>query len=220
MKKFALFLALVTFFAVSCQNNLRQDEEVQDDTPVEIIDSLTDVVAGADTIDRPLIAAVIAQFIQAYNTQDKEAVNELIHPDVGITFIHRPGAIDRFDRLDKIDFSQPVPSYYPYVTAEHHYTLAYGAIPVFSCETESWNKQGLFVDIIEQPNRLMAIAEHHDKYEEVKLDAGRRDQVEKAEKNSYRVVLTTDTPLVFHIKEIDGKWYVTILDRSYGDCSA
>lgn len=217
MKRFALFLGLVTFLVASCQNNQKREE--QDIDPVEkTTDSLEQI--AADTANRPFISATVQQFIQAYNTQNNQAVNELIHPEVGITVIHRPGAIDRFNKLDKFDFEDPVPSYYPYVTAEHAYTITYGAIPIFSCETESWNKQGLFVDDTEQPNRLMTIAEHEDKYEDIKVDAERRNHIEKAEKDSHRVVLTTDTPLVFYVKEIDGKWYVTVLDRAYGDCSA
>lgn len=219
MKRFTFILGLLLIFAVSCQNNKKQDEKDDETNDMEMTDSL--MKAAMDTTaNRPLISATIHQFIQAYNAQDNQQINGLIHPEIGITFIHRPGAIDWFEKVDRIDFSEPIPSYYPYVTAEHSYTLLYEASPIFSCETESWNKQGLFVDVIEQTNRLGPIAEHLKEYNDVELDVDYQESIEKAEQNSHRVILTTDTPLVFHVKEIEGKWYVTILDRSYGDCSA
>lgn len=207
-----LFLALL--ISSACQNTKKAEKD--DDT----VTAQTDTLALDTASEAPHIRNVVEKFIEAYNAKDNQAVNALIHPEYGLIVVHRPGALDWFEKVPGIDFKNPIPSYYDYVSASHTYNLQFGSLPVYACETESWDKAGLFVDTLTQTNVIMPIADQLSEFEDVELDPNYRTDVRVAEDDSHRVILTTEVPLVFHVKKIDGQWYVTVLDRAYGDCSA
>lgn len=214
--KTALLYILVGTLAIAACRSPQRAEQDSDTVTVEQEDRGEGILSSGDSV----IIEVVTQFVAAYNAQDNGAVNAFIHPDQGLIIVHRPGAVDWFEKVEKIDFGNPVPSYHAYDSATHSYPLRIASLPTYACETESWNKEGLYVDTLGTTNILQPIATHLDEFDDVELDTDYEADIEQAESGSYRVVLTSETPLVFHIKEIDGTWYVTILDRAYGDCSA
>jgi hypothetical protein len=90
------------------------------------------------------ISEVITRFVRAYSNKDNEKANRLIHPQLGLYIIYRPGAADSFMHTDSLDFNNPMPNYYPYPDFENEYALTFEELPVFSCNDFTWNKQGLF----------------------------------------------------------------------------
>ena len=183
----------------------------------------------ADTTAAPLaqteinnISEVITRFVRAYDSQDNAKANALIHPELGITIIYRPGASDRFVHVDSLDFQKSIPEYYPYSKVENSYALTFGSLPTYDCGTEKWSKEGLICDTTasQQTSILTSIAQFEAEFDAVALDDKRKTIISNAEENSYRVILTTSNPLVFHVKQYQGAWYVTLLDRAYAGCDA
>lgn len=215
---FLAFLGISLCIVFSCTNTDKQENDQPADDYSEVTDN--DSSSNSDTTDRRFVSDMVMAFIKAYNDRDTEKVNSYIHPDAGLMFIHRPGAMDWFEKVSEFDFDKPVPSYYPYARAESNEQICYEIAPRYDCATEKWNKTGLIVDLTTQTNLLRPIAAGLQKYDDVELDPNYLKQIEMAEKDSYRVVLTTPTPLIFHVKQIDNGWYVTILDRGYADCGA
>lgn len=214
------FLLLLTslWICVSCTNTKKQEEsESVNDSSVLMNE---DVPNANNTGDRRFVSDMVIAFIKAYNERDNEKINSYIHPEAGIMFIHRPGAMDWFEKVSKIDFERPVPSYYPYASAENDYEITYEVAPKYDCGTEKWNKMGLFVDLTTATNLLKPIAANLNEFEDVQLAPDYLKQIEMAEKDSYRVVVTTPIPLIFHVKQFGNNWYATILDRGYADCGA
>jgi len=78
----------------------------------------------------------------------------------------------------------------------------------------------LYCDTLTHPNQLSAIIDFEKEYEPKKYSNAVIQEVKAQEKDSYRVVVTTETPLVFHLTKYKGEWYVTALDRAYGSCEA
>ena len=216
--KFFVYLLMSLLVCLSCTNTKKQEaSESVDDSGALLNEGNSSI---SDTTDRRFVSDMVTAFVKAYNERDNEKINSFIHPETGVIFIHRPGAMDWFEKVSKIDFDKPVPSYYPYGNAENNYQISYEIAPRYDCSTEKWNKTGLIVDLTTQTNFLGPIAANLKEYDDVELDPDYLKQIETAEKNSYRVVLTTPTPLIFHVKQIDNGWYVTILDRGYADCGA
>ncbi len=90
----------------------------------------------------------------------KNTLNSLIYKDYGLTFLFARGVSDNISTAKRISFKEPVPEYLPYETNfETQYLINETDSPVFSCETESWNKpSGIYVDMTSNDKFLSTIA--------------------------------------------------------------
>ncbi|GHE29170.1 hypothetical protein GCM10017764_09830 [Sphingobacterium griseoflavum] len=176
------------------------------------------VTDSAQLADTQAITEVITRFARAYMSQDNEKANALIHPDLGLYIIYRPGAMDTYEHVDSIDFKNPVPEHFPYTTFENDYVLTFGEVPTYDCGGEKWDKLGFFCDTTKQANQLAEIAAFKQEFKEI--DEAAVAAIKNLEKDSYRVVLTQDENLIFHVKKHQGAWYILVLDRAYGWCDA
>lgn len=163
---------------------------------------------------------VIQTFITAYASKNDTLVNSVINPELGISVIYRPGVADTFTKADSLSFSNPIPKHWVYPDVQNTFNLKYELLPEFDCGSEKWNKVGLYIDTLVRPNQLSQIIDFENEYEFGKHTPSFREDVRKAESESYRVILTGDEPLIFHIRKYNGTWYVVLLDRAYAGCDA
>jgi len=207
-------MALVAmFFFYSCNQTTKTNKETKDSVATTVSINERD---SSNSIDQ-----VVRSFATAYANKSNTGVNALIHPDLGLKIIYRPGAADTYLRVDSIDFAKPIPNYFPYPTIINNFSkLNYETIPVFDCGLEKWNKTGMFCDTITHPNQLSTIIDFERDYEPKKYSNALIKEIKAQEKDSYRVVITTEIPLVFHLTKYQGAWYVTVLDRAYASCEA
>ncbi|HLS93922.1 hypothetical protein BC792_11826 [Sphingobacterium allocomposti] len=208
MKNLGLALCCLILACVSCTSSNKKTEEKKDSTENTQIPS-------AETQQ---ITETITRFTRAYISQDNQKANALIHPDLGLYVIYRPGAADTYERVDSIDFQKPLPTHFPYTTFENEYVLRFDKLPVYDCGGEKWDKLGFFCDTTEQAIQLTRIAEFRQEFGEVGDDELKT--ITEIEKDSFRVILTKNENLIFHVKKYNGAWYVTVLDRAYGWCDA
>lgn len=166
------------------------------------------------------LSEVITRFVRAYANKDNEKANALISPELGIYIIFRPGASDTFVKMDSLDFAVPVPEVFAYPNFETEHTLSFEKLPSFDCGTNKWDKVGFICDTTNHPNQLSNIAAFEDEFDEEKFSEEELVQIEQGEKESYRIVITTENPLIFHVRKYKGIWYVTTLDRAYAGCDA
>ncbi|WP_164109885.1 MULTISPECIES: hypothetical protein [Sphingobacterium] len=202
-----LLLALLT----SCGQRHSEERTTKDSV---------EVVAPVTVEEKNDLTEVVTRFVRAYVSKDNNKVNRLVHPDLGITIIYRPGASDTFVKLDSIDFAKPMPDYFPYPDFSNDYTLTFEKLPEFDCGTEKWNKLGFFCDTTSHPNQLSNIVAFEKEFDETMFSEEQLEAIEVAEAESFRVIVTTATPLVFHVRRYKGIWYVTTLDRAYAGCDA
>lgn len=207
MKKLLWTLLISSIFAVSCNSSSKKNEDNKD---------AADSIATFEQTQQ--LTEVITRFARAYISQDNDKVNALIHPDLGLYIIYRPGASDVYAHVSRIDFSKPVPNHFPYTTFQNDYTLTFEKLPVFDCGSEKWDKLGFFADTTATANQLTTIAIFRQEFENV--SAAEVAQIEELEKDTYRIILTVNENLVFHVKKYEGAWYVIVLDRAYGWCDA
>ncbi|SFS75798.1 hypothetical protein [Sphingobacterium wenxiniae] len=207
MKKLLWTLLISSIFAVSCNSSSKKNEDNKD---------AADSIATFEQTQQ--LPEVITRFARAYISQDNDKVNALIHPDLGLYIIYRPGASDVYAHVSRIDFSNPVPNHFPYTTFQNDYTLTFEKLPVFDCGSEKWDKLGFFADTTATANQLTTIAIFRQEFENV--SAAEVAQIKELEKDTYRIILTVNENLVFHVKKYEGAWYVIVLDRAYGWCDA
>lgn len=210
MKTNSLFLgAILLIIIASCGPSQKKTEETKDTATT---------VAVTPTQDSLSAEEVITRFTRAYLSQDNEKANALIHPDLGLYIIFRPGVADTYEHVKSLDFKKPVPEHFFYGTFENNYVLSFQKLPQFDCSKDKWTKQGFFCDSTETPHQLSQIVDFKKEFEPV--TAQESQQIKTIEKDSYRIILTGGDNLIFHIKKYNGTWYVTVLDRAYGWCDA
>lgn len=155
----------------------------------------------------------VAKVLEAFKTQDQKAINTLVDNKIGIYVIFRRGIMDEFAHADSINFKSPIPEYLPYSYPEkRYYSMRYKKAPTFSCATEKWSDWGLIIDTGNKYNVLSSIAMAQKKYNNIKYTAKEFDRYKDTERRSFKVVATADD-FVFYMILLDGKWYLSILDR-------
>ena len=199
-------------FFISCNQKNNSANNSQKDT--------VQVVVPENRAEEQSLSEVITKFVRAYSSEDNEKVNSLISKDLGFYIIYRPGASDTFMKTDSLDFSKPIPEYYAYPKFVSEHALVYDKLPIYDCGLEKWDKEGFYCDTTAHPNQLSNIAAFEDEFEEDKFSEEDLLKLEIAEKESYRVIVTNDNPLIFHVRKYKGKWYVVALDRAYAGCDA
>ncbi|MBE8721508.1 hypothetical protein [Sphingobacterium pedocola] len=206
---FTIFCATLLFS--SCNQNRSKEQETEDSTQIKVPQSHEEIQQFRE---------VVTRFVRAYISQDNRKANALLHPDLGFTVIYRPGVADVFAKVDSIDFAHPVPAYFPYPIFSNDYVLTFESLPTFDCGTEKWSKEGFFCDTTSHPDQLSRIAAFQKEFNKQELSEAQIEEIKAAEKKSYRVILTGRDPLIFHLQQQEGAWYITVLDRAYAGCDA
>ena len=195
----------VLLLHISCQNNKKTDPVKQQ--------AIT--ISSQDKHD---LMNVITRFARAYLSRDNLKANALIHPDLGLIILHRPGAMDTFTQVDSLDFDNPVPAHYAYENFKNQYALTFGHLPKMDCGSLKWDKQGFYCDTTINASALSSLSAF---YKEIgtafALD---ESQISLLEKDSYRVILVDQAHLIFHVKRYQNQWFVSLLDRAYASCDA
>lgn len=171
---------------------------------------------------------VVNQVIAGFQQRDNSKINSLIHRDIGLYVMYRPGVMDTYNRTERLDFNAPIPGYLPYESPSRNALKRYNKVtrynitPRFDCDKERWNMTGLFVGRTGENHLLSESAKWLKKYEIPDLPDKDIAAMKRVESVSRRVVLIADddSSLVFHLSHIRGKWYLTLLDRLSDDCSA
>lgn len=212
MYRYIYTFLVITLILSACTNNDSKKSQTQDSVVTNSVPNSIDVEDD--------LTNVITRFVRAYITQDNDKANKLIHPELGFTVIYRPGVADAFVRVDSINFRNPIPDYYAYPKITNDFSLTYASLPTFDCGTERWSKLGFYCDTTIHPLQLSNIISFDNAYNEEKISEDELLKIEQHEQNSFRVILTSETPLIFHVQQYRGAWYVTTLDRSYASCDA
>lgn len=213
MCKQGINLMLLVALFISCNQGKKSEKVMEQDSVA--------TVAPVTVEDQNQLSEVITRFVLAYSSKDNAKANALIHSDLGIYLIYRPGVADTFLKMDSLDFAKPYPDHFIYPDFNTDYVLTYEKLPVFDCGTEKWDKLGFYCDTTMHPNQLSNIAAFEEEFNEQKLSDEALLEIEKEEKESFRIIVTTmNYPLVFHVRKVNGNWFVTTLDRAYAGCDA
>ena len=162
------------------------------------------------------------KIVKAFHNQDSQSINQMIHDDLGLIVLYRRGVFDEFEKVEKIDFMNPVPEYLPYFDFQIDTTITYQSLPTYDCDKGKWSKFGLYCDLTIRDSLVSTTAINLIKYRKDKISKETIAKFKEIESSSHRIVLidNEDGVLIFYLTLIDNKWYLTVLDRVTGDCSA
>lgn len=211
--KIYICAAVVLLLLYACNQNSNQQK-------TSTADSLKEIIHIPEQIQRNQMDSVILGFAEAYIIRNQKEANSYVHPVLGLTVIYRPGVSNQFVKIDSLDFSDPSPDYYPYPEISGQGKLIYAKLPTYDCAQECWSKLGFYCDTTLRPRELSGIVQFEREFEKNTYTQEDLDLILEAEASSYRIIMTTDNPLIFHIEKYQGNWYVTTLDRAYGGCDA
>ena len=160
--------------------------------------------------------------IRAFASGNPEIINRHIHPHYGLTVLFRLGVFNDYKTVPKFSFDQPVPEFMTYRKIRVDTRLRYGALPVYDCQNEAWSKSGLFCDPNHEDHLLSKTALQLRQFRGDDIDQKSIEQFVELEHKSRRIVLIDKAggELIFYLTRVGSWWYLTILDRASGDCSA
>ena len=159
--------------------------------------------------------------VKALEGGNKEAAQAFIHPEMGFYYLTHPGAMDAIAHCYTIDdmISDPLTAYMKERLLNLRCSPREEALPSFDCDR--FSKQGCFLaKITEKYQRVsfLMIA-----LNEVELGEFSPADIQSARKLEQAVslqLLDTTVPVAFYFGEIDGSWYLLVVDIASYDCSA
>lgn len=187
----------------------------------------------------------IQNVIQTYTNKDSKKFNQLIHEKNGLYIMTTIGPTTTWSNVKKVCLEQDCVKNktaeslgVPYQDFLESYTsgklnlneIEYTGNAYFECE--EIEKQGVFVSSKNQYTALSDAIQFfrenflsingptpdlEKKYEE--LDQ-LKTKIKNIEKTSHRVVVNSENgTFIFYVTNLDGKWFLTIIDFASADCS-
>lgn len=172
--------------------------------------------------DNKAFESAVSDIAKGFDNEDSILINSYIDSSIGVYILYRIGVPNIYTQTNKIDFSQPIPEYLPYFSAQLDGKVRYETLPEYDCDMERWSKTGIYCDTTSIDTLLSATARLMVQYDLQEIPDNEIHRIINIEKDSRRVVITDEDggELVFYLTLINGKWRLTIIDRVTSDCSA
>ncbi|MEM6261241.1 MAG: hypothetical protein AAGI38_01950 [Bacteroidota bacterium] len=149
---------------------------------------------------------------------DFSSANVMVHPDKGFYYLYRPGAYDVLRACKNFKEIFEVSDWLESQFKTNTCKLEAGAIPDFDCE--SFSKEGCFLSDVNNYSRASDIMKGTNEAELTTYDAGDIEEVKNLEATIKVQVLDTDLRIALYFGQIDGEWYLLVMDTASYDCSA
>lgn len=133
--------------------------------------------------------------------------------------MYKVGLYDTYMHKDKTDTIEIFTDINADFSEEKPYTVKYKTFPAYDPGEEEWEEPGIFADTTHSYSPLTTIIRSGEEYNETEEADSVKSSIKQLEKNS-RKVLFTDINLIFYATPINGKWYLTIIDRISTDVGA
>jgi hypothetical protein len=171
-----------------------------------------------------LFAETVKEVIDAFSKQDSVAVTKFIDDKIGVYHLYSGNTYLNYEHLNAVSFTPPgrLVRQLNDCSNIHYSILQYKALPEWICNTEVWNKQGLFVDTTKVDHMLSEGCKFKNKYEPRSYLQKTIDFYWHLESISRRIVLQDEQKkeIVFYLSYINKEWYLTMIDNATSICSA
>lgn len=148
-------------------------------------------------------------------------IAEFIHPTHGFYFRMRPGAMDMvyaYSRLEEVYENPLSPSMKETLGQLTCNDLKREALPEYDCN--SFSKTGCFMAEVEAPPGISKLMQYLNQVESNIFSDQDVEKAQRAEAFIGRKVVITDASLALYLGEIQGAWYLLLIDVASYDCSA
>lgn len=164
------------------------------------------------------------KLLQAVSQKNLILINSLIQSEYGMYILYRPGAMDSYQHVEKLDGN------YPFILANQtiaktdlkKFTLKYGNLPKYNCERFVWNKKGYLIDSLKHFSPISEIVAFRIKYDQLMIGKTEDIRIHFMEDNSRKIVFTGSkgNGFIFYMMYMNGQWYLSMIDLVTTDCSA
>lgn len=221
MKRFNIFLlAVVLAFALgSCSSDNTNTEDGQDSTKVE-------TGSPSKSVDNTKVGSNASDFTTFFNealvgrsADNMDAVvNAVIHAQKGVFLIHRPGAINKPEYCKGVDdikaIRESIVEDFVLITEK----AQQGELPFYDCM--SFDKEGAYFKkhdnkgVVEKAYKDMADMMYVDVSDEMYAKA------KAADEGITITAVSTNSGLRLGFGQVEGKWYLLLIDIAAFDCGA
>ena len=168
--------------------------------------------------------------VKTLQSKDERAINQLLHPDLGVILFARPGAYETVEIKKVFALSDPPSGYVSMPLrdpAVEDYRVRWEELPVYDCDAWKWNKpSGIYADWQENRMSPKEVATHLNKAFDVPFSADKMKVFEDYETNHHHhisVIVLDDVKcywdyLDFTLTLIEGAWYLTVINMA-GACA-
>lgn len=152
------------------------------------------------------------------NDNIEDAVKALIHPDMGVFLIYKPGAIQRPTHCKTIqDLKDIRPSIVDEFTGIKSKAQK-GELPFYDCDF--FDKKGTYYMSGEKNGMLVSL--YHEMEEMLSMEANPEElaAAQKADDATTVELVNTESFLQMSFGQVEGKWYILSIDIAVFDCGA
>lgn len=184
----------------------------------EALDAPETASNRAGRSDSRMEAAVA--ILQAFKIGNLTSIGRYIHPDLGFYLLTQPGAMSVPYACQKAEDVYQYASWYKDGIKTLDTQPSVEALPDFDCG-DMFSKQGCFMN--DYPGKYEGISSLMAFLKEADLgdyDDATMASVAKLESYVSTQIIDTDSNLGFLLGEIDGKWYLLVMDMASYECSA
>lgn len=211
--RFSLFCAIL--FSVSCSSN-----KTSDDTPIyqsSVANLNTQFNNQLPKTEEKFALFLRDFFIKSAQSGNSTSLEEFIHPDYGIFIVDKPSSfaiINRFTSFEEI--INNFPYFANHLQGLSCQTPMASELPKFDCK--NFDKQGCFYLKLKDSNTISAKIK--------KIEFSINETCTKEEKQFAKeldskiehIVVMTESFIQLAFAQIDGKWYLVMMDTANYDC--
>lgn len=213
--RLSLFCAIL--FSVSCTS-----KEINDDAPVYQsaiinVNTISENLTKEYKTERKFALFLRDFFVKTAQSGNIESLEELVHPDYGIFIVDKPTSfaiINRFESLEEIINN------FPYFT-NHLQGLTCnspkaGELPKFDCK--DFNKQGCFYLKLKNANTITNKIKRIESSISETCTKEEKQIAKELDVKIEHIVVMTESFIQLAFAQIDGKWYLVMIDTANYDC--
>lgn len=159
-----------------------------------------------------------AGLLRALSDGDFEAADAFIHPEIKLKYLTRPGA---YDVIYTISSLKEVLEYNPWMEDVFQFIdceLKQESLPGYDCD--DFDKQGCFIADVEGYDRLVDNMQALTEAEIATFTQSQMNDATEVQRLVQAQLTNTDQTIAMLFGNIDGKWYLLVLDKAIYDCSA
>jgi hypothetical protein len=180
--------------------------------------------ATANAAKEAAFSAACKAVVDNFYKVNVKKLNALVDPKAGVYVLFRPGAIDAFRNVKKLDTADHM-LFLPNVIAKPDYKkrpLQFGNLPAFDCDNSRWSKTGFIADSSHHFKPVTDVASFRIKYEEQKISKKELAAIKGVEGRCRKIIyaLPKGEGIVFYLAWSGSRWYLAIIDNITTDCSA
>jgi hypothetical protein len=160
-------------------------------------------------------------FTQFFNRFSKESLPNLeamLHPNYGVFVVHKPSTYAITQHFGSLsEAMQELPYLSEYFEQLPKSAKLRPQVPSFNCER--FAEEGLFYEDLASPMVLSKIAETAKLLGE-EIPSNQQNLAADLDKQKAKIVVLTSQYLALGFAQIEGKWYLVLIDTARFDCAA